>query len=153
MNDLRLICRNNEPTPKDKKVIRAGMLAYHASQGHIRKEKDETISVIIKNQENKTVGGIVVSFRWGAMHIETLWIDKTIRNKGWGKKLIETVEKEAIKRKCHLSYTDTYTWQVPKFYEKLGYSVYGKLNDFPKENSLTYYAKRLDKQKTARVQI
>ena len=121
------------------------MLAYHSSKGHIRKEKDDYLSIVIKNQKNNILGAIVVSFRWGAMHIETLWINESIRKKGWGTKLMKKVEKEAIKRKCHLSYTDTFSWQAPKFYEKLGYTLYGKLNDYPKGGSLSYYAKRLDK--------
>jgi len=145
MNKFKLITRNDEPTIKDKKVIKEGMLAYHASQGHIRPEKDDYYSIIIKNEKEKTVGGIVVSFRWGAMHIQTLWIDETIRNKDWGSKLMIMVEKEAIKRHCHVAYTDTYSWQAPQFYEKLGYELYGKLNDFPEGCSLSYYAKRLHK--------
>jgi hypothetical protein len=32
------------------------------------------------------------------------------------------------------------------FYEKLGYSLYGKLDGFPEENALNYYGKRLKKR-------
>lgn len=143
MDNLKLISKDAEPAPEDKKVIRKGMLAYHASKGHKRKEVDDYFSIVIKTTNAKTVGGIVVSFRWGAMHIETLWIDEALRNKGWGKRLIEEAEKEAVRRKCHLSYTDTFSWQAPQFYEKLGYTLFGKLHDYPRGNALSYYVKRL----------
>ncbi|PIY71835.1 GNAT family N-acetyltransferase [Candidatus Roizmanbacteria bacterium CG_4_10_14_0_8_um_filter_33_9] len=145
MDNFKLETKNSEPSVEDKKVVVEGMIAYHVSKGHIRKEKDEHFSIIIKDQKNKTLGAIVASFRWGAMHIETLWIDKTMRNKGWGTKLMNLVEQEASKRNCHLMYTDTYSWQAPRFYEKLGYVLYGKLDDFPKGCSLSYYAKKLEK--------
>lgn len=143
MNNFRLVTRNDEPMAKDKKIMKDGMLAYHASKGHIRPEKDDYYSIVIKNNKKKTVGVIVVSFRWGAMHIQTLWIDETIRNQDWGSKLMKMVEKEAIKRNCYLAYTDTYSWQAPKFYEKLGYKIYGKLDDFPKGCCLSYFVKKL----------
>lgn len=143
MDTFKLVARNNEPTPTDKKIMKGGMLAYHASKGHIRPEKDDYYSIIIKNEKKKTVGVVVVSFRWGAMHIETLWIEETLRSKGWGTKLMNMVEQEAVKRKCHLIYTDTYSWQAPQFYEKLGYVLYGKLDDFPKGCSLSYYVKKI----------
>lgn len=143
MDSLSLVCKNSELAPEDKKVIIKGMLAYHASCGHIRKGKDDHYSIVIKSKDQKTVGAIVVSFRWHAMHVETLWIDEPLRNKGWGTKLMEEAEKEAVKRKCNLSYTDTLSWQAPGFYEKLGYSLYGKLEDYPKGAYLSYYCKKL----------
>lgn len=143
MNDFKLEKINDEPSSEDKKALLKGMLSYHASKGHIRKEKDEQFSIVIKNNTNKAVGVIWVSFRWGAMHIQTLWVDETIRNQDWGKKLMQMAEEEARKRNCYLAYTDTYSWQAPGFYEKLGYKRYGRLEDFPKGNSLSYYGKNL----------
>jgi len=141
MDNLKLEVIKGEPCPEDKKVMVEGMLAYHKSKGHIR--KDEFYSILLKNNDKKLLGTIIVSFRWGGMHIQTLWIDETERNHGWGKKLMQMAEAEAIKRGCTLAYTDTYTWQAPTFYEKLGYELYGKLEDFPKGNSLSYYCKKL----------
>ena len=57
--------------------------------------------------------------------------------------LMEAVEKEGIKRGSTIAYTNTFPWQAPGFYEKLGYSLYGKLEDFPKGSALSYYSKRL----------
>ena len=56
---------------------------------------------------------------------------------------MEELEVEAVKGKCTIPYTDTFTWQAPGFYEKMGYELYGKLENFPKDNSLSYYVKQL----------
>ncbi len=147
MDNYTLIPTSGEPGPDEKKTIVAGMLAYHRSKGHIRKEKDDYFSVVLKYQDN-TVGAIVVSFRWDTMHIETLWIDESIRGKGWGTRLVEAAEKEAITRNCYLAYTDTFSWQAPKFYEKLGYTLYSTLDNYPRNCSLSYFKKDLNTRTT-----
>ncbi|MDO8608933.1 MAG: hypothetical protein Q7R95_00130 [bacterium] len=35
------------------------------------------------------------------------------------------------------------SWQAHGFYEKMGYKKYGKLDNFPEGNSLTYFDKKL----------
>lgn len=141
MVDLTIETINGEPKPEDKKVMVDGMLSYHASKGHPR--KTEIFSILLRNAENKVVGTIIVSFLWNGMHIDSLWVDESLRNKDWGSKLLHLAEEEAIKRGCTIAYTDTFTWQAPKFYEKQGYKLYGKLQDFPKGNFLNYYCKKI----------
>lgn len=141
MNDFKIEEINSEPKTEDKQTMINGMLSYHASKGHPR--KTEIYSVTLKDRNNAVKGMIIVSFLWNGMHIDSLWIDETVRDQKWGSSLLRMAEEEAIKRECTIVYTDTFTWQAPKFYEKQGYKLYGKLEDFPKGNSLFYYAKNL----------
>ena len=143
VNNFTIQKINGEPKPEDKKVMVDGMLAYHANNGHPR--KTEIYSILLKDKENNVKGSVIVTFLWNGMHIDSLWIDESIRNQDWGSKLMKMVEEEGIKKGCTIAYTDTFTWQAPKFYEKLGYEMYGKLNDFPKGNSLCYFVKKLVK--------
>ena len=141
MNKLRFIAKKGDLSPKDKKVLVKGLLSHHTSKGHPR--KSELFSISLKDKNNKVFGGIIVTFLWNGMEINSLWIDDSVRKQGWGRKLLQAVEKEAVKRKCTIAYTNTFPWQAPKFYEKLGYKLYGKLDDFPKGFSLSYYSKKL----------
>jgi len=77
------------------------------------------------------------------MEINSLWVDESARKQGWGKKLMQAAEKEAIKKGCTIAYTNTFSWQCPELYKRLGYTLYGKLENFPKENNLSYYKKDL----------
>ncbi|OGV93784.1 hypothetical protein A3B57_03905 [Microgenomates group bacterium RIFCSPLOWO2_01_FULL_47_10] len=140
MNDFQFISQNSEPDPADKQIMVDGMLAYHASQGHPR--QINTYSIIMKDHD-KTIGCVVVTFLWNGMEIQSLWVDETVRKQGYGRKLMAMAEEEAIKRGCGLAYTNTFTWQAPGFYQKIGYSEYGKLEDFPAGNTLFYFSKRL----------
>lgn len=141
MDKFKLETINGKPNIEDQKVMIDGLLAYHASKGHPR--NTENYSVILKDKNSKIRGMIIVSILWNGMHIDSLWVDEQVRNQDWGSKLMEMVEVEAIRRGCTISYTDTFTWQAPSFYEKLGYKLYGKLENFPKGNSLSYYSKNL----------
>jgi ribosomal protein S18 acetylase RimI-like enzyme len=141
MEDLMLVSHEGELNPEDKKVMVDGMLAYHASQGHPRKVT--TSSILLKNKSTRLYGVVSMSFLWNGMEIQSLWVEESVRNQGWGTKLMEAAEQEGRKRGCTFSYTNTFTWQAPEFYEKLGYTLYGKLEDFPEGNSLSYYRKNL----------
>lgn len=140
-DDLKFVAVEGEPNPEDKKIIVDGMLAYHASKGHPR--KSEVFSIIMRDKSDRVLGGVIVSFLWNAMEIQTLWVDEHLRDKGYGSKLMKMVEKEAIKRGCTIVYTNTFSWQAPEFYSKLGYTLYGKLDNFPEGNSLSYFYKHL----------
>jgi ribosomal protein S18 acetylase RimI-like enzyme len=41
------------------------------------------------------------------------------------------VEAEARSLGCRGAYLDTFSFQAPKFYEKLGYREFGRIADFP----------------------
>jgi ribosomal protein S18 acetylase RimI-like enzyme len=86
---------------------------------------------------------VMVSFLYHGMETQTLWVDESLRGQGWGRKLMAAAEEEGIKRGCTLSYTNTFSWQAPGFYEKIGYTLYGKLENFPEGSSLSYYSKKL----------
>lgn len=141
-NDVRFVISEGEPEPEDKKVLVDGLLAHHAWKGHPR--KSTLFSIFVKDQINTVLGGIIVSFLWNGMEIQSLWIDESVRKQNWGSKLVQAVEEEAVKRGCAIAYTNTFSWQAGDFYTKLGYSIYGTLEDFPKGSSLFYLRKNLE---------
>ena len=58
---------------------------------------------------------------------------------------MEAAELEAINRGCHDVYLYTYSFQEPTFYKKLGYQVFGQLDNFPNGHSKLFMKKVLDK--------
>lgn len=141
MNNLKFEVTVGRPNFKDYKVISDGMLLYHDKSGHRR--TSEIINIFLKDENKKVYGGAIATVLWNGIEINSLWVDESLRNKGYGRKIIEEIEKEGIKRGCNIIYTNTFSWQAPEFYEKLGYKQYGKLENFPPGNSLTYFYKNL----------
>lgn len=141
MDGLKMIAKNGEPDVNDFEELAKGMLAYHELSGHPR--KSEKYNIFLKDDDGNIYGGVIVTFLWNGMEIDSLWVTESLRGKGWGRKLMEAVEAEGKKRGCTVAYTNTFPWQAPGFYEKMGYTLYGKLEDFPKGSYLSYYSKKL----------
>lgn len=142
MDNIKSVATEGEPDPIDFQTLSEGMLAHHAKSGHPR--KSQKYSIFLKEDE-KVLGGVIATFLWNGMEINSLWVDESIRNRGWGRKLMEAVEEEGRKRGCTVSYTNTFHYQAPKFYEKLGYKFYGKIENLPEGSYLSYYSKKLTK--------
>ena len=68
---------------------------------------------------------------------------KRARSRGHGSLLMQAVEREARRRGADLVYLNTFSFQAPRFYEKLGYRRYGVLSGHPRRASRLYYRKEL----------
>jgi len=141
MTNLKFVTTEGDPNPQDKQLLVDGLLRHHAKNGHVR--KTDTFSIFLKNDQDIVVGGVILTTLWGGLEISSLWVDESLRGQGWGKKLMEAAEAEGIKRGCYLAYTNTFFWQAPEFYQKLGYTLFGKLENFPKGSTLSYFQKKL----------
>jgi N-acylglucosamine-6-phosphate 2-epimerase len=141
MDDLNLEVSVGRPNPKDYRVLSDGMLKYHAQAGHRR--TSEVINIFLKDNHKKVCGGVIITVLWNGMEINSLWVEESLRKQGWGRKLMEAAEKEGKLRGCTFAYTNTFSWQAPEFYKKLGYKAYGRLEDFPPGATLTYFSKDL----------
>jgi GNAT superfamily N-acetyltransferase len=65
------------------------------------------------------------------------------RKLGLGRTLMERAEQEAVLGGCLHAYVDTFSFQAPGFYEKLGYERFGVLDDFPPGHQRIFFVKSL----------
>jgi ribosomal protein S18 acetylase RimI-like enzyme len=49
----------------------------------------------------------------------------------WGRRLVEEAERLAAEAGCRQAWVDTFSFQSPGFYQRLGYRVFGELPDYP----------------------
>ncbi|GGH87317.1 ribosomal protein S18 acetylase RimI-like enzyme [Pullulanibacillus pueri] len=107
------------------------------------KTPNENISFILKNSEGKIVGGITGNMFWHHLHIDFLWVDQSLRGRGYGKALLAKMEAFAREKDCRLISLDSFSFQSPEFYKKQGYQVFGTLEDHPKGFCQVFLEKRL----------
>ena len=70
-----------------------------------------------------TVIGGAVGRTWGeCCELQQLWVDAGQRKHGIGTQLVRRFEERASARGCRTFYLDTFNFQAPDFYRKLGYS-------------------------------
>ena len=94
-------------------------------------ELGKSLRIFMHDQENKTVGGIAADLFGGWVYISLLWVEESLRNRGLGSELLSRLEAEAIRMGCTGAHMDTYSFEARPFYEKAGYEVFGKLDDYP----------------------
>lgn len=59
------------------------------------------------------------------LYVSTIFVDEKHRRKGYGKLLIEEMEKRAKDMGVNTIRLDTFSWQGKEFYEALNYKVVG----------------------------
>jgi N-acetylglutamate synthase-like GNAT family acetyltransferase len=115
--------------PPDAMIIDAGLERFNQTAA------DFTTSLrfacLARLGSGVVVGGALA--RWWGQCCELLqvWVHEGHRNAGLGRRVVQTVEVEARARGCQLLYLDTFSFQAPGFYEKLGYEVACEFKGFP----------------------
>lgn len=106
-----------------------GLVAHNTAKAGRTKWKRFAFSARGKDGEVK--GGLVGYTMWNWCFVELLWIDEALRGTGIGSDLMAKAEALAMKRGARHIYLDTFSFQGDGFYQKLGYEVFGELDDFP----------------------
>ncbi|EQM54769.1 hypothetical protein N692_11500 [Lactiplantibacillus plantarum EGD-AQ4] len=96
----------------------------------------------IYEQDDLVLGRIVGKIHWDHLQIELFSVHSNSRGKGVGSKLLHHIE--TIAQEKGLSYVslETMSFNAPKFYEKNGYKVFGKIENSPYQGSTRYFFKK-----------
>ncbi len=89
------------------------------------------------------VGGLVGATFMGWLSVDGLWVAEDHRGCGHGAALMARAEEEARARSATDSVLDTFSFQAPGFYRKLGYREFARLDGFPAGGSRHYMTKAL----------
>jgi len=65
------------------------------------------------------------------LFVNWLWVATPYRKRGEGSRLMKAAEDDARAAGRHGAYLDTFSFQAPEFYRRLGYSEFGRIADFP----------------------
>ena len=95
----------------------------------------------------ETLNGSVAGGLWGYTYARWLYIHlfvlpESLRGQGLGTRIMRMAEEEAVRRNCVGIFLDTFSFQARPFYERLGYQVFGTLEDFPPGHS-RYFMRKL----------
>lgn len=93
------------------------------------------------------VGEEIVGGLWGKtiydwLFVEYLIVPEELRGRDFGARLVAAAEDIGVKRGCVGAWLTTFSFQARGFYEKLGYSVFGELENSPGENVRIFMRKR-----------
>ena len=86
---------------------------------------------VFARRDTEIVAGLFAFTHWNWLEIRHLWVAESLRRHGLGRQLMLAAEREARIRGCDHAHVDTFSFQAVPFYERLGYSVFGRLEDHP----------------------
>jgi len=89
------------------------------------------VNLFLRDGGDEVVGGLLAFIWGGVMYVRILWISQALRGHGHGRRLLDAAERRAVERGCRHVFLDTFSFQAPGFYEKLGYRTYAKADDWP----------------------
>jgi GNAT superfamily N-acetyltransferase len=137
-NDLIL---ETEPRPEDIQFLEECLYEFNTQTTGI---KDGGLFGFFLRAANGLRLGGVYGWTWGGTcYVRYLFVPEEMRRQGQGKRLMHAVEAEAKARKCQQIMLETYDFQAPGFYQKLGFDVIGAVADHPRGYRYLTLVKRL----------
>lgn len=112
-----------------RKAILAPLVAYNDSQ--VGPSQGRPLVIQVKDQANATLGGLWGYTGYGWLFTQLLVVPASLRGQGIGTKLLQLAETQAISLGCHSAWLDTFEFQARAFYERLGYTCFGELPNYP----------------------
>lgn len=137
---LRIELSQN-PTEEQRKAILEPLIAYNDAQ--TGGSTSEPFALLVRDEHDAILGGLYgrVIFQW--MYIELLCVPEQGRGQRIGSELMAMAENLAKEKNCLGIWLDTFDFQAPEFYKKLGFSQFGEIVDYPPGHSRHYFQKRL----------
>jgi len=128
------------PAEADVEALPTGLEAFNESRwpGH---QQWRPLAVFAREGET-IVAGLAGETYAGWLFIKYLWVSEALRGRGIGRDLMGAAERRAAERGCHSAWVDTFSFQAPGFYPKLGYEPFGEL-DYPPDFKRIFLRKRL----------
>lgn len=111
-----------ECTQQDEQAVLEGLRAYN--QPYIGTSTDLSQCV---EEDGRVVAGILARLLGDCIYVEILWVDESLRHRG-----VKRIE------------LDTFSFQAPEYYPKLGFREFGRVEPYAGTHGRYYFIKELD---------
>lgn len=126
-------------------AVRSAIVRPLVAYNHAKTRRNDyrPIVVAIDDDSGQVVGGLWGRTAYDWLFVELLFVPESLRGQGVGTDVMRRAEAEAIARGCHSVWLDTFEFQARGFYERLGYSCFGELDNYPPGSSRYFMRKVL----------
>ncbi|NOU52490.1 GNAT family N-acetyltransferase [Pseudoalteromonas sp. JBTF-M23] len=133
------------PTQAQLNAISRGIAEFNAQYLPNDNSHDTGLKCVITVQDDneQIIGGLQASVVWSHCVLELLWLSEQVRGKGVGTQLMQYLEQFAKQHNLYQIRTETLDFQAKPFYEKLGFKVYGELENTPPGHTSYFLVKQL----------
>ncbi|MHB8405256.1 MAG: GNAT family N-acetyltransferase [Gammaproteobacteria bacterium] len=129
MKTTHRITLEEKPQPKDINAVVQGLMEFNKlhSDGAV----PEYLLATVRDEQGALLGGLFGATYLDWLQVQAVWLPDDLRGHGYGTELMAIAEHEALRRGCTRALLETFSFQALPFYEKLGYQVFSRLDDFP----------------------
>lgn len=129
------------PSAASIRLLQDRLHQYNAQQTH--RAGGQPLGVFVRDADGEVVAGLN-GWTWaGWFGIANLWVREDLRHHRHGTALLYSAEQEAEARGCTHAILDTFSFQAPAFYQRLGYRVVSVIDDFPAGHTRYTLVRRL----------
>ena len=132
----------NTGDPVAEAVIDRGLAAFNAAAAGYQDWLALNVTVA-DPASGATIGGMIGRTSYGLLFIDLLFLPEALRGNGIGGEILELAEAEARRRGCRAAVLYTISFQAPGFYEKHGYSAFGRVDCDPPGTARVFFGKNL----------
>jgi len=137
---VRIVAEKSRASAASR-VLWAGLIRFNRKEaGPLRYTR---AVLTVRDGKGRVLGGLILQSYWKESYVELLWLSEKARRLGFGSRLIKEAERRARRRGSILIHLNTYSFQAPGFYEKLGFKRFGGMEGSPRGASRHFYVKRL----------
>ena len=129
------------PDKKTQDEVLDPLIEYNRQ--HVGLSGKIELSFQMRDANGVLVGGANGFTHWNYFFLAHLYVNGSYRGQGIGEKVLRAVEAEAMARGCDHLWLDTFSFQAPGFYEKMGYTRIGQLPDYPHGHQRFFYTRKL----------
>ena len=101
------------------------------------------VNFYLRSKAGDVQGGLLADI-WGKwLHIKFVWVATAARGQGHARAMVGKAEAYAREKGCIGAFLETFSFQARPLYEKLGYEVFGQLDDCPPGHKFYVLRKQL----------
>jgi GNAT superfamily N-acetyltransferase len=132
-----------DPTQDDIDAVLAALAASESMDG--RDAGHQPFSVLLSDTPGGPVTGGLYGYQlFDWLFIQFVAVPRALQGQGVGRDLMARAESWARERGLAGLWLDTFAFQARPFYEKLGFTVFGTIENHPRGSRRFFMQKRLD---------
>ncbi len=134
----------DKPSGADREFVDEALGAYNAP--FLRNPGYSYFGIFVREDAGAAQGairaGLIGNCYAGWLFVALLWVHADFRRVGIGHRLMAEAERHGREFGCHSAWVDTFTFQGPNFYPKLGYVEFARI-DYPPDHQRIFFRKQL----------
>ena len=125
-----LLTLTDTPDQSIREAIVRPLIRFNEARSGQSEDYRPLAILITDAATSEIVGGLWGGTNFTQLHVDLLFVPEELRGSGIGSQIMRDAEAEARRRECRGVWLDTYSFQARGFYERLGYSVFGMIEDY-----------------------